>query len=120
MEPSEWSEPRRKAWAAIERKPKLVAIGERIKNATRQPSKAPPKLKGSDQGKYSVIREKPSKPATVTLRGKPGDMHGTVDYSKAKITICPAPHAVSRWQCAPGSEAYLALDRQWREFRGQP
>ncbi len=122
MEPSEWSEPRRKAWAEVERKPKpikapkLVAIGERLKNSTRQPSKAPPLLKGSDRN--AVIRQKPGIDAGVTLHGKPSDMRGEVDYSRAKITICPAPQATARWQCAPGSEAYARLQQQWQDFRG--
>jgi hypothetical protein len=99
--------------------PKLVDIGARIKSKTRQPSKAPPVLAGSKRKPLNaVIRAKPANDAPVTLHGKPSDMRGEVDYSKAKITICPAPHAVARWQCAPGSEAYARLQQQWQDFRG--
>lgn len=124
MEPSEWAAPRRNAWAVIERKPKpirapkLVAIGGRIKNSTRQPSKAPPKLAGSDQGKNQVIKAKPGVDATVTLKSKPSDLRGAVDYSKAKITIDSTPKYDARYQVAPGSVVVGEFSRQWRELRG--
>jgi hypothetical protein len=124
MEPSEWAAPRRNAWAVIERKPKpirapkLVAIGGRIKNSTRQPSKAPPKLAGSDQGKNQVIKAKPGIDATVTLKSKPSDPRGAVDCSKAKVTIDSTPKYDARYQVAPGSVVVGEFSRQWRELRG--
>lgn len=141
VEPSEWVEPGVKAWAnpnkfrqAIksahdlrmtakkldaERRAqaKLTAIGERIKSAARQPSKAPPLLKGSDT-RNQVIRQKPGNDASVTLHGKATDMRGTVDYSRAKITICPAPVSIYRHQYDPGSEAHRAYVRQIEQLRG--
>jgi hypothetical protein len=131
MEPSEWSVAGFKAWAnparprsqkeanrEAARQVRLVAIGERLKNSARQPSKAPPKLAGSDQGKYEAIKAKPAQPAPVTLHGKPSDMRGTVDYSKAKITICPAPVSVYRYQYDPTSDAHRAYVRQLEQLRG--
>jgi hypothetical protein len=97
--------------------PKLVAIGAKIKSSTRQPSKAPPLLKGSDR-RNQAIKAKPANDATVTLRGKPSDMRGPVDYSRAKITICPAPVSIYRHQYDPGSDAHRAYVRQIEQLRG--
>lgn len=100
--------------------PKLVAIGERIKNKTRQPSKAPPLLAGSQKNRKpnDVIRAKPANDAPVTLHGKATDMRGTVDYSRAKITICPAPQFNYRHEYAPGSEAWTGFAKEWQRLRG--
>jgi hypothetical protein len=121
MVPNEWAGPSRKAWENRPRKPpkapKLVAIGERLKNKTRQPSKAPPLLKGSDR-RNQAIKAKPANDAPVTLHGKATDMRGTVDYSRAKITICPAPVSIYRHQYEPTSEAHRAYVRQIAELRG--
>jgi hypothetical protein len=140
MEPSEWSRPGFEAWqnnpdrprdkrdalrkAAREareqrQRDRLVAIGERIKNSARQPSKATPKLLGSDQGKYAVIRSKPAMKPPVVLHGKPGDIRGAVDYSKAKITIDNTPKFDHRYQVAPGAVVVGEFSRQWQELRGQ-
>ena len=122
--PSEWSEPRRKAWADNPRPPKppkakLVAIGQKIKSATRQPSKAPPLLAGSRaRDPNAVIAAKPGKAATVTLHGKPSDMRGQVDYSKAKITIDATPKYDARYQVAPGAVVVGEFSRQWQQLRG--
>lgn len=114
-EESDWSAPRAKAWAHTPRKEKppkvavlrvkeqnavaLVAIGERIKSNARQPSKAPPALKGSQRNR--VVPTKPSEPAPVNLKSKATDMRGKVDYSRAKVTLCPSTGYDARYQLAP-------------------
>lgn len=133
LEPSEWQTAGFKAWENNPHRPRsqkeaireaarqareerrlarLVAIGERLKSKAQQPRKAPPKIK------VEAIKPKPAEPAPVTLHTKPSDIRGAVDYSKAKWIVCPSPQATARWQCAPGSEAYAKLQRQWQEFRG--
>jgi hypothetical protein len=131
MVPSEWTEPGLKAWRdndrprsqkekkrAAARQARLVAIGERLKNSARQPSRPPPKLAGSDQGKNQVIRAKPANDAPVVLHGKPSDLRGAVDYSKAKLIVCPSPVSVYRHQYDPSSEAHRAYVRQLEQLRG--
>lgn len=131
MEPSEWTEPGLKAWRENDRprsqkaakrvaakQARLTAIGERIKNSARQPSKAPPKLAGSDQGKNTVIKAKPADDAPVTLKVKATDMRGAVDYSKAKIIVCPSPVSVYRHQYDPTSDAHRAYVRKLEQLRG--
>ena len=105
---------------SVNKPPKLVAIGERIKNANRQPSKAPPLLKGSQKAKpvIKAIPQKPGVDAAVTLKGKATDMRGEIDYSRAKITICPAPVSIYRYQYDPGSDAHRAYVRQIEQLRG--
>lgn len=140
MEPSEWSEPGVKAWANHPDRPRnkkeqirqaarqareerrqqrLVDIGEKLKSKARQPSKAPPKLAGSDQGKYAVIRAKPAVDAPVVLHGKPSDIRGAVDYSKAKITRDDTPKFDHRYQLPPGAVVVGEFSRQWQQLRGQ-
>lgn len=131
MEPSEWSEPGFKAWAENDRprsqkeanreaarQARLVAVGERLKNSARQPSKAPPKLAGSDQSRNQVIKAKPANDAPVTLKAKATDMRGAVDYSRAKIIVCPSPVSVYRHQYDPTSEAHRAYVRRLEQLRG--
>lgn len=134
MEPSEWQTAGIKAWENNPHRPRsqkeaireaarqareerriarLVAIGERLKSKAQQPRKAPPKA----SPKVEAIKLKPAEPAPVTLHSKPSDIRGAVDYSKAKLIVCPSPQATARWQCAPGSEAYAKLQRQWQEFK---
>ena len=130
MEPSEWTEPGLKAWRENNRprsqkaakreaakQARLTAIGERLKNNARQPSKAPPKLAGSDQGKYAVIKAKPANDAPVTLKAKATDMRGAVDYSKAKVIVCPSPVSIYRHQYDPKSEAHREYVRQLEQLR---
>ena len=65
-----------------------------------------------------MMKAKPSRPATVTLKGKATDMRGVVDYSKAKITICPSPISIYRHEYDPSSEAHRAYVQQIAQLRG--
>jgi hypothetical protein len=97
------------------RQQRLVAIGERLKSKAQQPRKAPPK----PSPKFEAIKPKPAEPAPVVLHGKPSDIRGAVDYSRAKITVCPSPKFNYRHEYAPGSEAWTGFAKEWRELRGQ-
>jgi len=55
--------------------------------------------------------------APVVLRGKPSDMRGPVDYSKAKVTICPPPPTIYRHEYSPASAAHQAYVRRLEELR---
>jgi hypothetical protein len=135
MEPSEWQTAGIKAWENNPHRPRsqkeaireaarqareerrlarLVAIGERLKSKAQQPRKAPPKT----SPKVEAIKLKPAEPAPVTLHSKPSDIRGAVDYSKAKITICPAPKFNYRHEYAPGSEAWTGFAKEWKQLRG--
>lgn len=139
MEPSEWHTAGIKAWENNPHRPRsqkeaireaarqareerrmarLVAIGERLKSSARQPSKAPPKLTGSDQGKNAVIKARPANDAPVTLHSKPSDIKGDVDFSKAKVIVCPAPTHDARYQVDPRALVIGEFSKQWRELRG--
>lgn len=78
-----------------------------------KPKSAPKKVKN-----VPAIRVKPGNDAPVTLHSKPGDIRGAVDYSKAKITICPAPKFNYRHEYAPGSEAWTGFAKEWKQLRG--
>jgi hypothetical protein len=104
MVPSEWEKPGKKAWEDHPaRKRRMVAIGERIKSSARQPSKAPPLLKGSQRNKPGaelVVQQKPGKPAPVSIKAAKAQ---AADFSKAKKTIIPPPKCTYRWQAIPDS-----------------
>jgi hypothetical protein len=119
LEPNEYATRERKPKPPKPPKPQkpLVAIGERIKSKAPQPSKAPPKLKGSDPGRYAVIKAKPALPAPVSI--KIAKEVREVDYSKAKITICPSPKFNYRHEYVPGSEAWTGFAKEWQQLRGR-
>ena len=68
--------------------------------------------------KNQVIKAKPALPAPVTLKGKSTDMRGKVDYSKAKIIVCPSPVTVYRHEYDPTSAAHRAYVRKLEQLRG--
>jgi len=72
---------------------RLTAIGKPLKNRSRQPSKAPPLLAGSDQ------RRAVPPPVTVDLAWR--DPAGEVDYSRAVYTLDTTPRPTARWQMQP-------------------
>lgn len=104
MVPSEWEQPGRKAWEDHPaRKRRMVAIGERIKSSARQPSKAPPLLKGSTRNKPGaelVVQQQPGRPAPVSIKEAKAQ---PADFSKAKVTIINPPPFVYRHQAIPDS-----------------
>lgn len=68
--------------------------------------------------KNAVIKAKPALPAPVTLKGKATDMRGKVDYSKAKLIVCPSPVTVYRHEYDPTSKAHQAYVAQLEKLRG--
>lgn len=96
------------------RQQRLVAIGERLKSAAQQPRKAPPK----QSPKFEAIKPKPAEPAPVVLKGKPSDIRGAVDYSKAKVIVCLSPNYDARYQVDPRALVIGEFSKQWRELRG--
>jgi hypothetical protein len=70
--------------------------------------------------KNAVIKAKPANPAPVTLKGKSTDMRGKVDYSRAKIIVCPSPVTVYRHEYDPTSAKHRAYVAQLEKLRGQP
>lgn len=64
-----------------------------------------------------VIRAKPANAAPVTLRGKATDTRGAVDYSKARMIVCPSPVSVYRHQYDPTTEEHRAYVRQLEALR---
>lgn len=68
--------------------------------------------------KNQVIKAKPANDAPVKLKAKATDMRGVVDYSRAKVIVCPSPVSVYRHQYDPTSEAHRAYVRQIEQLRG--
>jgi len=135
LEPSEWQAAGFKAWENNPHRPRsqkeaireaarqareerrmarLVAIGERLKSKAQQPRKAPPK----QIPKFEAIKPKPAEPAPVVLKGKPSDIRGAVDYSKAKVIVCLSPNYDARYQVDPRALVIGEFSKQWRELRG--
>lgn len=81
----------------------------------QRPKAAPKKKTGA---KYQAIKAKPAKDAPVTFHSKPSDIRGAVDYSKAKLIVCPAPTHDARYQVAPGAVIQGEFSRQWQQLRG--
>ncbi len=124
MEPSEWSEPRRKAWAEAPKR----QTREEIRKANRLARLEAQKQRRAEKVQLRavvtkakpefVIKAKPANPAPVEIRTKPSDIRGSVDYSRAKVIVCPAPTHDARYQVAPGAVIQGEFSRQWQQLRG--
>lgn len=79
------------------------------------PKAAPKKKTGA---KYQAIKAKPANDAPVLLHSKPSDIKGAVDFSKAKVIVCPSPTHDARYQVAPGAVIQGEFSRQWQQLRG--
>ncbi|MEY4635641.1 MAG: hypothetical protein RJA55_1439 [Acidobacteriota bacterium] len=60
--------------------PVLTAIGKHIRSRARKPGLSPLPMTGS-----TPVAQAP------VARKKRGGLAGTVDYSRAKVTVCPSP-----------------------------
>jgi hypothetical protein len=135
MEPSEWHTAGVKAWAdhperprnkrkamQLERKAlreKLFAQRLADKLARQRITKKVNKAKTEKRELYAVIKVRAAEPAPVVLKGKPSDIRGAVDYSKAKITRDDTPKFDARYQLPPGAVVVGEFSRQWQQLRGQ-
>lgn len=94
---------------------KAETFKREIKKAEKVAAKKAAKL---TKAPVYVIKAKPANDAPVTLHGKPSDMRGAIDYSRAKITICPAPPSIYRHEYDPTSKAHQAFVRRIADIRG--
>lgn len=132
MQPSEWSEPRRKAWAEapkrvtreeIRKANRLARLEIQKKQMAERLQHRQISLKSNAKKKertelYTALKVKAAEPAPVTLHTKPSDIRGAVDYSKAKVIVCPAPTHDARYQVDPRALVIGEFSKQWRELRG--
>jgi hypothetical protein len=75
------------------------------------------KAKKSAANKYAVIKAKPALPAPVSIK-IPKEVR-EVDYSRAKVIVCPSPTHDARYQVAPGAVIQGEFSRQWQQLRGR-
>ena len=104
---SEFNPTRQKATQHPAQARRMAAIGERLKSKARQPSKAPPLMKGSSgnkPGDQLVTQQKPAKPASVHIADRSISFQKReADYSGAKITRYESPKFDARYQVDPDS-----------------
>lgn len=126
MTPSEWSGPCARSWETS-RAAQNAARAEKLKRQAEARMKAQQaaadkarmaiqaKAKRVNVEKFKISKAAKGLPAPVSLKRQ--ELSAAVDYSRAKVIVCPSPGYDARYQLPPGAIVEGDFTQQWRQLR---